>query len=312
VGSSSNTLASYASAINAAAIGVTASVITDSSGSRLSIVSNTSGAAGQLTLTNNLTDATAGAAMSFQAGQTGQDASLTVDGVSITSSSNTVTNAIPGVTFQLLSAAPSTQVQVEITNDNSSVESAFSSMVTAYNAVVKDINTQEGNNSSGNPEPLYGNPTLAQFQELLTGALTGGGASGSINSITQLGISMNNDGTLTLNTDTLDSVLNSNYSDVVGFLQNTGSWGQNFSNVLNNLGNQAPDGLIYLALQQDSQQETNLNNDVSNEEALISQQKTSLTAELNKANEVLQAIPTQLSEISEIYSAVTGYNQRIF
>lgn len=312
VGSTSNTLASYAAAINAAAIGVTASVITDSSGSRLSIVSGTSGAAGQLTLTSSLTDATTGSAMSFQVGQTGQDANLSVDGVSITSSSNTVTNAIPGVTFQLLSTAPSTQVQVEITNDNTAVESAFSNLVTAYNTVVKDINTQEGKNSSGNPQPLYGNPTLAQLQELITGALTGGGASGSISSITQLGINMNNDGTLTLNTDTLGTVLNSNYSDVVGYLQNTGSWGQNFSNVLNNLSNQAPYGLVYLALQQNGQQETNLNNDVSNEDALISQQKTTLTTELNKANQELQAIPGQLSEISQIYSAITGYNQRTF
>ncbi|MHB1022109.1 MAG: flagellar filament capping protein FliD [Acidobacteriaceae bacterium] len=312
VGSSSNTLASYAAAINAAAIGVTASVITDSSGSRLSIVSGTSGAAGQLTLTSSLTDATTGSAMAFQVGQTGQDANLSVDGISITSASNTVTNAIPGVTFQLLSAAPATQVQVEITNDNSAVESTFSNLVTAYNKVVTDINTQEGKDASGNPQPLYGNPMLAQLQELLSGALTGGGASGSISSITQLGINMNNDGTLTLNTDTLGTVLNSNYSDVVGYLQNTGSWGQNFSNVLNNLNNQAPYGLVYLALQQNSQQETNLNNDISSEEALISQQKTTLTAELNMANQELQAIPGQLSEISQIYSAITGYNQRTF
>jgi len=302
-----NTLSSLSSAINAAGIGVSASVLTDSSGSRLSIVSNTSGAAGQLTVTSSLSGASSGT-ITFQTGENGQDASLTVDGVSITSSSNTVTNAIPGVTFQLLSSAPSTPVQVEITNDTTAVGTAINSFITAYNAVVKDINTQEGKDASGNPEPLYGSPTLAQIQGQLTGALFSGAASGSINNITQLGISMNNDGTLTLNADTLNSALNSSFSDVTGFLQNAGSFGQTMASALNNLGTQAPNGAVYLAQQQNATQESSLKTDISNEDALLATQKDQLTAELNTANEILQSIPSQLNEVNEMYSAITGYN----
>ena len=86
------------------------------------------------------------------------DAQLTVDNIPVTSGSNTVTDAIQGVTFQLLSAAPATPVQVEITNDNSEVESAFSTFVGGYNKVMGDLNAQEGNDTSGNPEPLFGSP----------------------------------------------------------------------------------------------------------------------------------------------------------
>ena len=100
------------------------------------------------------------------------DAQLTVDNIPVTSGSNTVTGAIQGVTFQLLSAAPTTSVQVEITNDNSDVESAVSTFVSDYNTVIGDLNTQEGNDSSGNPEPLYGSPTVALLQEQLQSALT--------------------------------------------------------------------------------------------------------------------------------------------
>jgi flagellar hook-associated protein 2 len=60
------------------------------------------------------------------------------------------------------------------------------------------VNTQEGKDSSGNAEPLYGSPTLALIQSQLSQALLGGTASGAIGSVTQLGISVNNDGTLTL------------------------------------------------------------------------------------------------------------------
>ena len=68
VDSSNNTLATFASAINLAGIGVSASVITDTSGSRLSLVSGTSGAAGQLTITGGLTDATTGTAIALHTG----------------------------------------------------------------------------------------------------------------------------------------------------------------------------------------------------------------------------------------------------
>ena len=309
VDSTSNTLSTLAAAINSAGAGVTASVISDSSGTRLSLVSGTSGAAGQLSVSSALTDTSATSVdlTTVNAGTPGVDAVLKVDGISLTSASNTVSTAIPGVTFQLL-AASTGPVQVEITNNNSAIETAFSSLVTAYNAVVKDVSTQEGKDSSGNPEPLYGNPTLALIQSQLSSALTSSAASGSVANVGQLGISFNDDGTLSLNTDTLDSLLNSNFSDVTGFLQNTGSFGQSLATTLNNLGTQAPNGAIYLAQQQNSAEEASLNQNITNENAVLAAQKTSLTDELNTANQVLQSIPSQLNEVNEMYSAITGYN----
>jgi flagellar hook-associated protein 2 len=304
------TVASLASAINSAGIGVSANVITDSTGSRLSLVSGTSGVAGQLSVTgfSSLSGASAGP-ITFPTSQAGKDASLTVDGVPITTGSNTVSNAIPGVTFQLLGSSPTTQIQVEITNNNTDIETTVNNFVTAYNAVINDINGQEKNDSSGNAEPLFGNPTLALIQSQIAGALFTGTASGTISNITQLGIEPNQDGTLTLNGDTLDSALNSNFSDVTGFLQNSGSFGQMFASSLNNLGTQAPFGAVYLAQQQNTAQEAALNTSISNEDALLAAQKIQLTDELNTANQILQSIPSQLNQINEIYSAITGYNQ---
>ena len=308
VDSSSNTLSTLAAAINSAGAGVTASVISDSSGSRLSLVSGTSGSAGQLTVTSALSDATTGVNLANNTGTPGADASLNVDGIALTSASNTVSTAIPGVTFQLLAADVGSPVQVEITNNNTAIETAFSSMVTAYNAVVKDVSTQEGNNSSGNPEPLYGNPTLSLIQSQLSSALTSATASGSVTNITQLGLSFNDDGTLSLDADALDTELNTHFSDVTGFLQNSGGFGQSFATTLNNLGTQAPNGAIYLAQQQNSTEEASLNQSITNENAILAAQKTSLTNELNTANQILQSIPSQLSEVNEMYSAITGYN----
>lgn len=310
VDSSNNTLAGLAAAINGAGMGVTASVVTDTLGSRLSLVSSTSGAAGQITLTSSLSDVTTATATTFQVGQTGLDASLNVDGLESTSASNTVTGAIPGVTFQLLSTSPSSasSVQVQITNDNAAVTTAMQSFVTAYNAVVSDIKTQEGKDVNGKAEPLYGDATLALIQSQLAGGLLGGASSGSVNSFTQLGLSVGLDGKLSLNTSSLESALNAHYGDVAGFLQNSGSFGQNFTTALNSLSSTSTQGALYLALQQNTAEEGSINQSISDQDARIASDKVRLTAELNAANQILQSIPSQLDQVRQLYSAVTGYN----
>lgn len=420
--SSNQTLSGLASAINSSGVGVTANVLTDSSGSRLSLVSNTSGAAGQMTIISSLTDANMDSdanptgALTYHSSVNGEDASLVIDGVPLSSASNTVSNLIPGVTFQLL--APSAQesdgsleqVQVAISNDNSGVESAVDQFVTDYNALISAINTQEGNDSSGNPEPLFGSPTVSLLQQQLLGGLnmqspngyldaianasdtlsgsitiqagsgtaktvnvgdsstpatlaglatainsadigvtanvvsnsTGSqlvlvsntaGATGAltvtsaitdattnttlnynnsgsdVNSLTELGISVNNDGSLTLDANALDSLLDSDYNGVAGFFQNANSWGQAFATMLTNAGTSTPAGVLALAASSNSSTEATLNAEITKEQDYINTQQTNLSAELNQANEILQELPTQLNGMNELYSAITGYNE---
>ena len=271
--------------------------------------SSTSGAAGQIDASGS-TLSDGGTSIGFTSTQAGADGSITVDGTTLGVSSNTVTNAIPGVTFQLLakSANPDAPVQVEITNDTTDVETAVNNLVNAFNAVTKNLQAQTGKDSNGNQEPLSGTTILSQLQSQISGALFGEAASGVIKSIDQLGITANPDGTLTLNSDTLDTAINSNFSDVAGFFQNTGSFGQNLATTLNNLGTQAPNGAIFLAQQQNSAQETQLGTNITNENALLATQKTQLTNELNAANQILQSIPSQLDEVNSVFDSVTGFN----
>jgi flagellar hook-associated protein 2 len=133
--------------------------------------------------------------------------------------------------------------------------------------------------------------------------------SSDINSLTGLGISVNNDGSLVFDATSLDSVLNSDYSGVVGFFQNANGWGQSFSTMLTNSGTTVGTGILALASSSNSNIESTLNADITKESALISVQQASLTAELNSANEIMQELPSQLDGVNELYSAITGYNQ---
>ena len=133
--------------------------------------------------------------------------------------------------------------------------------------------------------------------------------SSDINSLTSLGISVNNDGSLTFAAGSLDSLLNSDYSSVVGFFQNANSWGQTFNTMLTNAGSSSSTGIMSLALKSDSNIESTLNADISREESMISTEQKSLTTELNTANQIMQELPTQLQGVNELYSAITGYNK---
>jgi flagellar hook-associated protein 2 len=159
---------------------------------------------------------------------------------------------------------------------------------------------------------LYGTAVLAQLQQGLLSAVSSSFGSGAVNSLIALGItaSASDDGTITLDSNTLSDALNNNFDQVVSFFQNSGNFGTTFAQTLNGLGNNSgAGGAIALALSEDSSQESTLNGNISKQEALIATQKTNLTTELNTANQILQSIPEQLKEVNEMYSAITGYNQ---
>jgi flagellar hook-associated protein 2 len=126
--------------------------------------------------------------------------------------------------------------------------------------------------------------------------------------LSDLGITLNNNGTLSLNIDTLSSAINNNYSGIVSFFQDSGNFGSDFSSTLNNFDISNPNGLLTLTLSQLSVEESTVKSKISTEDAFISKQKATLTAELDQANTTLQEIPLQLNEINEIYSAFTGFN----
>jgi len=325
------TIAGLSAAINNADLGVTANVLTNADGTaRLSLVSKTDGSAGQITIadsTNNPTSPTSisdsttsdtNANLGFTVIQNGIDATLKVDGVMVTSASNTVSNAIPGVTFQLLSTGISDtnstppSIQVVIDNDTSSIETAIAKLVTDYNATIKAINAQEGKDSSGNPEPLYGTGVAAQIQGGLLTSVSRSFGSNAINSLIALGIKATPtaDGTITLDAEKLTSALNSSFDQVVSLFQDMGSFGAAFMETLDGLGtNSATGGAVALALKENSSQESTLNDNIDRQEGVIAAQKIRLTTELNLANQILQAIPQQMDQVDEMYSAITGYNR---
>jgi flagellar hook-associated protein 2 len=298
-----NTLASYINTQSAANNwGVTASVVSDDSGSRLSLQSQNSGSAGALAITTN-TNTTLG----FATPQGGANASLTIDGVPFSSSTNTVTGAIQGVTLNLVSQSPGNPVQLTVAPDQNQITTAVNNFVSAYNTVVSTINSQYVVDPTGATPapPLESDISLRSLQtSILNDSSYAIGGNGGLVNLAALGINQNNDGTLTVGSNasgqTFAQVLAANPSAVLNFFQNSAGTGfaNNFNTDLTNLTDPTS-GPLNVDLAQNQSENSDLTTTIANFEAQLTSETTALTSQYNAVNASLQAYPLLLQEITE-------------
>jgi flagellar hook-associated protein 2 len=300
VDSTDNTLSQLAASINNQNAGVTASVIQDANGYRLALVSNSTGAPGDITVSGNTTG------LSFTKAVTGTNAALTVDGVPISSASNTVSNVINGVTLNLGSASPNESVAVNVSSDTGQATTAINNFVTAYNTVVGDFSSQFNVASDGTGGgPLEADNTVQDAQGLLLGAAAYSitGNNGLVN-LASIGVNLNDDGTLSVDSGTLSNALATNYSAVQNLLQNsTTGFAQNLSNVINTI-NGPGTGLLTLDSQGISSTSQGLTQQISDLQAALTVQEANLTTVYSNVNTTLQELPLLESQTAAQLAAI--------
>lgn len=235
VNSSNDTLAGLRDAINSANLGVTASIVNDGSSTpyRLVLTSNTTGAnesmqisvQGDAGISSLLTyPPSTGGPSSGAMIQTApaQNANLTVNGLTLTSSTNAVATALPGISLNLLQTGQST---LTVANNSSAIQTNIDGFVSAYNTLQSTINNLTAYNPGGTNGPLIGDATTTQIrnqlQQVVASALSGTGSGYS--SLSAVGISLNNDGSLSVNDSTLSQALQSNPNQFAALFGTAGS-----------------------------------------------------------------------------------------
>ncbi len=378
-----NSLSALASAINGKGLGITASVVTDATGSRLALVSNTSGASANFSVadagtagttwnsaslaspsstlspsTFSLNDGTSAATITVAAGSTlsdlanqinnqglnlsasvvtdaagahlaingnssnpvslssdptfgftqastGSDASLTVDGIPVTSGSNTVTGVVPGLSIDLEGATNGSQVTLSVAADVNQISSALSQFVTDYNSAISLVSSQFTYDSSSQTQGALGSDgTVRALQSMLLGvgsyiASGAGTSSSAITTLGSLGISTQNDGTLTLDASALNRAITTNPSGVQSFLQ--GSALNGFASAVSKQVksfNEPASGSLAADLNSMTQQYKQLQTNVNNyENGYIASQRTILTSMYSQAEIALQQLPTTMKQL---------------
>ena len=306
IDSTNNTLATLAQAINNATTTVHAGVVTDANGARLSIVSATSGQPGDIAITGSLHLTDSGStAVNFNQAVAGKNAQLTVDGMPVTSTSNTVNGAIAGVTLSLYAPTGSTPVSLNISPDTTSATTAINTFVNAYNTVVKEINAQFNVTSTSSGGPLETDNSVRQVQSMLLNAVSYSitGNNGMVN-LASMGVNMNDDGTLTVDDSALSAALASNYADVQNFLQGAGSgFAQQMGTALQTV-NAPSNGILAIDSHSISNNSQDIAQHISDLQAQLAVQEQTLTAVYSQVNTTLQQLPLLLNQISQQLSGL--------
>jgi flagellar hook-associated protein 2 len=232
IDSSNNTLGGVRDAINAARGGVSATIVTDSGGARLVISSNETGAKNAIKI-----DAPALPAFAFDPTvlvaqpvsllQSAQDAKIIIDNLNIVSATNQISSAIDGLTLNLVKAKPGTQTTLTVTRDGDSTKTVLGDFVNAYNALnamVRSVTKYDA--ASKTKGALQGEVTAVSVLNQLRAAVTGviPGASGDFTRLTDLGITLQTDGSLKLDSAKLATATAAGYDKLSRlFLTTTGN-----------------------------------------------------------------------------------------
>ncbi|MCM1129987.1 MAG: flagellar filament capping protein FliD [Alistipes senegalensis] len=231
INESNNTLEGIRDAINAAGIGVTASIINDGSDTpyRLALTNNSTGKTqamkitvegdnGDTALSDLLTydpsDKTLDAKKQMTETQAAQNAEFWLDGIKISKGSNSVSDAIDGVTLKLAQADKDKTVNLNVSRDNSEAKKAVEELVKAYNdltTTLKDMTAYNADEKTASV--LTGDSAVRSIQTALKGMLSqsiAGGEQG-YRMLADVGITPNKEGLLEIDSSKLDEALEKNF-----------------------------------------------------------------------------------------------------
>ena len=215
-----DTLADMRDKINAAGAGVTALIMTDASGSRLLMRSSATGAdnAFRSTVTDadgNNTDAIGLSQFAFgtstknlSLNQTAANAAATINGLAVSSSTNTLANIVDGLSLTL-SAVTTSAVSIDVVPDSATLTKTLTDFAAAYTAVVKLIATDtKYDAASKKGGVLQGdNAAVALQRQLRTLAGSSSGASSVFGHLSDIGLQLQSDGSMSVNATKLTSAL---------------------------------------------------------------------------------------------------------
>ena len=230
IDSSNNTLAGISVAINAADMGVTATIINDGSNApnRLILTNTQTGQAqsmslavtGDAGLSSLLSyDPSNNTGQAFTETSKAQDAKVKVDGIVITNPKNSISGAIPGVSLVLHKINTGTPTQLSLTRNVSNISSNLNNFISGYNSLIGTIASVTAyDQTTHTGASLFGESSLRAIKNQIRSTLSSllPNTTG-FTSLSQLGVSFQKDGTLTLDSTKFNAAVTGSY-DKIGSL----------------------------------------------------------------------------------------------
>jgi len=322
IGPGDNTLEKIRDRINSSNAGITASIVNDASGSRLVMrgangetnafkvsVTEDGAAPGLSALAY---DATTGGTSTMTRTQTAQNAKATINGLAVSSESNTLSEVLDGVTVTLKQTT-STPANLTVATDTASISKGVSDFISAYNNVVSTIRVQTlYDETSKTAGPLQGDSTarglLSQMRNLITSDST---ATTSFSRLFDMGIVTNTDGTLKMTSSKFNDAMGSKLADMQKYFANSdetvaakNGMGQRIKNIASQILDtngaiaNSTDGLK-ATIKRNTTKIDSINDRASLYEARLRQQYTALDASYSKLSGLQSYVTAQLAALNK-------------
>ncbi len=328
--SNSTVMANIASAVNNADLGVNASVVNDTnSTARLVFASEDSGSSNAISVadvTGSLmqnvgwtsavisgrTASTATSAGFVNSSINSLDANFTLDGIPITRSSNTVTDVLTGVTINLLGTQQATDnpITLTISPDTTAVQSTIQNFINSYNTVITSLqqnmmDTTSSSTSGGGATvtraPLAGDVTFMNLQMSLQNILmspVSSVQSGNPNSLSAIGIKLNDDGTLSLSDQSaFTSALTSNQSAVSALFNSSNGIAVQLNNLVKSFSQTG--GVI-------DQQINGAQDQINSMNDMINSMQSSINIQADAMRDQFMAYQSLLIQLSQTQNSMTS------
>lgn len=313
IDNSNNTLQGIRDAINAGSLdhGVSASIVNDGSGTPYRLVL-TGKAVANANISLDASGLTGGTgafpAKDLAVSRTAQTALIQVDGISITSNTNTLTEAIPGVTLDLTHADPAfnplvpnwsavTATTLKVATDNSAVQTKIEDFVTAFNAVVSAAGDANLSGDGGV------RAILSSLRSKLTSSTAGTG-------LFQLGVATQKDGTLSLKTSKLADALANDLAGVESLLagsDTTDGIADHLKSSLSSFTN-ALSGLLAGRQRSYDSSIHRIDSEIVRNEARVASKEEQLTAQFAALESLVSSLNSQGSYLTQQMNVMSGGN----
>jgi flagellar hook-associated protein 2 len=297
------TLQGLANAINSTAdIGVTAAVVQNGTNYQLALTGNETGAAHAFTITNNLTGGS-GVAFASSNAQTATDAAGTVNGIAFTSTTNQVTGAVPGATLTLVKKDPINTVVLTITGDTGSVKGSLQKFVSAYNDVVKFIDAQQAAAGRKEDDNIGRDSLVRGLRSQLSRILVGQFGSGTFTAVSQAGLGLERDGTLSLNEGAFDAAVTRDSASVQKLFTGDGTTGGVFQSLLTSIQSYTKsDGLLSTAQTRLDSASSRLADRIDNMNNQLALKRAALQKDMIAADQAIADLNRQGNSLSSLNS----------
>jgi flagellar hook-associated protein 2 len=302
LGSGENTLAGLRSKINALGAGVTATIFTTGTGATPNYLSVSADATGAKVL--KLEEDPDGTPTDLlTAANQGANAEFKLNGVSVSRASNNVNDVIAGLTFTVKeTTAGSETVRLTIASDRAQLRTALSSITSAYNSLVDFIDSQVGEAAG----LLSGSSLVGQTSNALR-RFTNVNGTGTIKTLTQLGLELGKDGKLTFTGNTFDALTDAQVLSGFDYVNDKTGVGT-LKSVFASIGDPVT-GLIKLDQDQSDRSDTRLQNAITTLNERIVAQQATLRLRLSQADTLLATLENQRKSVT---ASLDGLNLTLY